>query len=154
MLLDIDHYDRKNGIYGFVGKYHFLSNFHPCEFGEYKSSEHYYMSFKPEIEDAEYYKARQSILDAPTAAKAKKIARNVKLRSDWRHIKLAVMHEALKKKFAIPDLQEKLLSTDNRYLEETNTWGDIYWGVCEGVGENHLGRLLMEIREYYDTKVI
>jgi len=32
-------------------------------------------------------------------------------------------------------------------LEETNTWGDKYWGVCNGEGENQLGKLLMKIRE-------
>jgi predicted NAD-dependent protein-ADP-ribosyltransferase YbiA (DUF1768 family) len=31
-------------------------------------------------------------------------------------------------------------------LVEYNYWGDLYWGVCRGEGENHLGRILMEIR--------
>lgn len=29
---------------------------------------------------------------------------------------------------------------------EGNTWGDKFWGVCDGEGENHLGKLLMEVR--------
>jgi predicted NAD-dependent protein-ADP-ribosyltransferase YbiA (DUF1768 family) len=33
-------------------------------------------------------------------------------------------------------------------LIEGNWWGDTYWGVCNGVGENHLGKLLMKIRDY------
>jgi predicted NAD-dependent protein-ADP-ribosyltransferase YbiA (DUF1768 family) len=27
------------------------------------------------------------------------------------------------------------------------TWGDRFWGVCNGVGENMLGKLLMQVRE-------
>ena len=32
-------------------------------------------------------------------------------------------------------------------LVEGNEWGDVFWGVCKGVGDNHLGKLLMEFRE-------
>jgi len=31
-------------------------------------------------------------------------------------------------------------------LVEGNSWNDVWWGVCEGEGENHLGRILMDIR--------
>jgi len=44
------------------------------------------------------------------------------------------------------DLRILLLDTGDRELVEGNTWDDRFWGVCEGVGENHLGRLLMKIR--------
>ncbi len=30
--------------------------------------------------------------------------------------------------------------------EETNTWHDTYWGVCNGVGKNMLGIQLMRVR--------
>lgn len=33
-----------------------------------------------------------------------------------------------------------------------NYWKDTYWGVCNGVGENHLGKLLMKIREKLKEK--
>jgi predicted NAD-dependent protein-ADP-ribosyltransferase YbiA (DUF1768 family) len=32
-------------------------------------------------------------------------------------------------------------------IVENNTWNDTYWGVCNNVGENHLGKLLTEIKE-------
>ena len=34
-------------------------------------------------------------------------------------------------------------------LIEGNTWewSRTFWGVCNGSGENHLGRLLMKVRE-------
>lgn len=27
-----------------------------------------------------------------------------------------------------------------------NHWHDTYWGVCDGAGENRLGKLLMQVR--------
>lgn len=30
---------------------------------------------------------------------------------------------------------------------EVNNWGDTYWGVCNGIGDNHLGKILMKIRD-------
>jgi predicted NAD-dependent protein-ADP-ribosyltransferase YbiA (DUF1768 family) len=44
-----------------------------------------------------------------------------------------------------------LLETKDATLIEGNTWGDQYWGVCAGVGENHLGKLLMQIRSELQT---
>lgn len=119
-MLNLDNYDRKNGIYGFTGEYRFLSNFYPCDhMGIYKSSEHYYMSHKPEPEDTE---AISRILNADTPGKAKRVGRSIKLRSDWESIKLRIMTEALQKKFEGGNLRQMLLDTKNRYLEETNHW--------------------------------
>ena len=57
------------------------------------------------------------------------------------------MRTCLIEKFSDPVLRDKLMATGNCQLIEGNTWGDRYWGVCDGVGQNHLGRLLMEIRD-------
>ena len=58
------------------------------------------------------------------------------------------MEFCLRKKFTEHlDLQKKLLETDDAILIEGNTWGDTYWGMCAGIGENKLGQLLMKIRE-------
>jgi predicted NAD-dependent protein-ADP-ribosyltransferase YbiA (DUF1768 family) len=62
------------------------------------------------------------------------------------------MEAALRKKFAIPELREKLLATGDAWLEEGNHWHDNFWGVChcidcqDEMGWNHLGKLLMKIR--------
>ena len=32
-------------------------------------------------------------------------------------------------------------------IVEGNTWGDVFWGVCNGIGENHLGNILMDVRD-------
>jgi len=34
----------------------------------------------------------------------------------------------------------KLLSTGNCEIQEGNYWGDTFWGVCKGKGENNLGK--------------
>ena len=47
------------------------------------------------------------------------------------------------------DLRNKLMETGNRYLEETNHWKDRYWGVCDGKGENNLGKILMSVRKFW-----
>ena len=36
--------------------------------------------------------------------------------------------------------------TNNEELIEGNTWNDTYWGVCNGRGQNHLGKILMKVR--------
>ena len=56
------------------------------------------------------------------------------------------MRKVLQAKFEQhPDLMEKLVATRSP-LVEYNDWNDKFWGVCDGVGHNCLGRLLMELR--------
>ena len=45
-----------------------------------------------------------------------------------------------------PDLAQKLLATGDEELVEGNDWGDIYWGVYKGRGNNMLGKILMRVR--------
>ena len=56
------------------------------------------------------------------------------------------MKDLLEQKFAKPELKKLLLATDDMLLVEGNTWGDTYWGVCNGIGFNMLGKLLVELR--------
>lgn len=46
-----------------------------------------------------------------------------------------------------PELAKMLLETGDAVLEEGNDWGDTFWGICDGKGENHLGKILMHTRE-------
>ena len=71
-----------------------------------------------------------------------------KIRSDWNEIKDDVMRELVWLKFSQNErLKERLLSTGDKQLVEGNDWGDTYWGVCNVVGLNRLGEILMEVRE-------
>ena len=68
-------------------------------------------------------------------------------RGDWESVKMDVMRKALLAKFSQhDDLRRKLVETGDRQLIEHSPY-DSFWGDGEdGKGQNHLGKLLMEIR--------
>ena len=72
----------------------------------------------------------------------------IPVRENWNNMKYDIMKDLLSQKFQHPELKKMLLDTGNATLIEGNTWGDVYWGVCDGVGENNLGKILMDIRKY------
>ena len=129
----------------FRGKYYFLSNFYPCKIImdhiEFDSVEHTFQASKQL--DFQY---KINIFHAETPGQAKILGRKAVLRSDWESIKLDIMYQLVRQKFLHPELKEKLLSTGNELLVEGNYWGDTFWGVCNGVGQNNLGRILMRVR--------
>ena len=84
---------------------------------------------------------------AETPGLAKKLGRKATIRPDWEKIKLPIMEYLLRQKFGDKTLKALLIGTGDAELVEGNMWGDTYWGVCKGKGENHLGKLLMKIRE-------
>lgn len=139
-----------NEIKGFFGEYRWLSNFwyitNPIvdKFAiPYYTNEHYYQACKSDQENVRLY---ISLLKSP--GEAKKAGAKITKRANWHDVSLDVMREGLEQKFTKNnDLKQKLLDTGDAYLEETNTWKDFFYGVCNGIGENHLGKLLMQLRE-------
>lgn len=136
-----------NGIYGFFGQYRWLSNFHLANvsFGgvTYVSNEHAYQAAKT----LKHLERKWFSDPATDCKKAKRLGRVVTMQPGWDGIKLSVMKQINYQKYSNHAyLKEMLLGTGDSYLEETNTWGDTYWGVCNGSGQNNLGKLLMEIR--------
>jgi hypothetical protein len=134
----------------FTGEYAFLSNFYPVEIlydgYVYKHVEGAYQAAKTTSKHA-----RRMIRVAETPGKAKRAGRQITLRSGWEKIKIRIMTELVYQKFTTnPKLAKKLLETGSTKLIEGNTWGDRYWGVDvkSGVGENHLGKILMLVREH------
>lgn len=89
---------------------------------------------------------KHAVLYSSSPGSAKRIAHKYPRRADWPEVKLGIMAKLLAIKFAIPELRDKLLGTGDQELVEGNTWNDTFWGVCNGVGENHLGKLLMALR--------
>ena len=129
----------------FRGKYYFLSNFYEAsiEFDgiTYQNNE---AAFQAQKVLNNSQKERFSNLNPQ---KAKKLGRQVKLRSDWEKVKDNYMYEICKAKFTQnPELAERLLATGEEKLVEGNKWNDTYWGVCNGRGKNKLGKILMKIR--------
>jgi len=148
--------DISNRIDSFSGAYRFLSNFYPCRPGLiwlhgslvgkfdrwFSTTEHAFQASKSlHPEDWE------AIWRCNTPGEAKRLGRTLALRSDWDSVKQEVMFHLLRQKFSRRSpLRAALLRTGDAELIEGNNWGDVYWGVCDGVGENHLGRLLMLVR--------
>lgn len=140
----------------------FLSNFdttYPIVVnGEgWKTVEHFYQAMKNE--NLEY---QEKVKKAKTPSEAKRYGNNVPLRDDWDDIKIDVMRIALEAKFAKgTEAADRLACTGIDYLIEYAPWGDSFWGMYRDskgslIGENHLGKLLMErklklidLRDYF-----
>jgi len=137
-------------IMEFRGKYKFLSNFFMLdqwiEFDglRYPSVEHAFHASK-----TLNVNQRKYISGLLTPGEAKRQGRKLKLRPDWELVKLDIMEELVRKKFQDPKLRTWLLETGSMELIEGNTWHDQFWGVYKGKGENHLGKILMKIREEF-----
>ena len=133
-------------IESFEGPHEFLSNFSPTPIryngDEFATAEHAFQASK-----AKTSAHREQIRTAPTPGQAKRLGKKITLRDDWNGIRIQVMTEIVRKKFA-PNtkLAQDLIATGEAELIEGNSWNDTFWGVCKGSGQNHLGRILMQIR--------
>jgi hypothetical protein len=135
-----------NTINSFKGEHGFLSNFYPSlitvSAWSFPTVEHYFQACKmTTVEDFE------AVRTARSPGIAKQLARAKLRRDDWENVKESFMKFALQEKFKDLDLRAKLLATGDAILREGNTWGDVYWGVCKGKGQNRLGILLMQVRQ-------
>lgn len=141
----VDTLESDNKILGLFGKYRPLSNFHTeyvtVDVLTYRCSEAAYMAQKT---DSMEEKRKLTLM---LGKEAKQFGQQVTLRSDWEEIKYDRMLKVLRAKFTQYEyLKDLLLSTGDKYIEETNWWKDTYWGVCDGHGQNNLGKILMLIR--------
>ena len=143
-------WNEKN-ILGFFNKYKWLSNFEVCPVyfeGEcYPSTENAYMAAKTLDLEAR----KQFLTIQPSEAKA--LGRKISLRADWEEVKYEVMAAVIFDKFYRNiSLREKLLETDDKFLQERNHWNDRTWGCDEqGNGKNMLGIILMNVRSFWQN---
>lgn len=134
-------------IESFRGEYNFLSNFYNAPityYGiTYRNNEAAFQAQK--LLNNEEKKAFCNL----TGKESKFKGRRVKMRDDWNQVKDQIMYEIIFLKFMQnKDLKAKLLATGDELIQENNTWNDTYWGVCNGKGENKLGKILMKVRSY------
>jgi len=137
-------------IAGFFGEFHFLSNFEISPFADrfgtkWASNEHYYQAHK--TADADW---KKRIQEAETPGKAKGLGRKAPMHKAFELTKEIIMVRGLRYKFQQNNaLREKLLATGSSILIEENNWGDQYWGQCNGIGQNMLGKCLMIVRDEF-----
>jgi ribA/ribD-fused uncharacterized protein len=116
---------------------------------EYKTAEHYYQSQKYVKKDPAY---AEKIRAAPTAKSARLLGsladKIPMIAPNFEKKKLELMMKALSAKFEQnPELRALLLGTETKEIVYRSE-ADAYWGKSEaGVGENHLGVLLVQLRE-------
>lgn len=124
--------------------YEFLSNMYPCNIQLsngliFPCVESAYVAHKPEKLDLRC----QSL----NGYQAKRLGRKLQLRKDWDEVKVPIMRELLFIKFKHPVLRDKLVAVTEELVED-NTWNDTFWGRCKGIGDNNLGKLLTEVRDF------
>lgn len=137
-------------ITAFKGAYGFLSNFYPAKIVTdwdpepiYPTAEHAFQAQK-----TWNLRERRIIAGAGSPGEARRLGRSVSLQGSWEQTRKRIMLETLLRKFTQnPELRQWLIATGDTELQEGNTWGDRYWGMVDGQGENWLGRLLMMVRE-------
>lgn len=138
-------------IRGFFGPYEWLSNTHRSDvfyFGmRYPSAENAYQA-------AKVFPSERSRFQSCSSIEAMRLGDSLPTIDplSWPTRKIDAMRTILFSKFhESPELARKLLATGDAHLEERGWWRDTFWGhdVNLKVGENRLGRLLMEVREEF-----
>lgn len=135
----------QNSILEFRGPTRWLSNYHeePVWFEgvRYPTNEHAFQAAKTlDLEQ------RKLIQNCATPAQARQMGQLVSIRPDWDWFRLDVMLDLNRQKFISDPLRSQLIGTGQAWLEEGNRHGDRFWGTMDGVGENRLGRILMQVR--------
>ena len=144
--------DTEKQIFFYEQEFYIFSNFSSFRLHwkgfDWMTSEHAYHSEKFDDKDLiTQLKNTRSAHDAMKLA----YANRDKYRKDWDNIKLKIMKEILRAKVKQhPYVKKKLLESGDKELIE-NSWRDAYWGWGpDKNGENHLGKLWMEIRDEFN----
>lgn len=136
----------------FRREYEFLSNFYPCRITMMMpdGKEHSFINA-----EAAFQAHKSSDTDVISqfenirGVTAKRLGKQIEITEgieNWNKERVNVMRSVVSTKFKQnPELFSKLQSINERIVEE-NSWHDTFWGVCDGVGENNLGKILEHIK--------
>lgn len=144
--------NNNNKIESFRNEYFFLSNMFKCsiifktkftdDYFVFDSSEHIYQSYK-----AQNVVDFNLVANSRTPLMSKRNGSMIQIDPDFSNYKLNLMYRIIKAKFKQNEnLKDLLIRTGDKKLIEDNYWGDKFWGVCDGFGENNLGKILTEVR--------
>jgi len=144
-----------DNIKGLFHEYKFLSNFEECPvyfdglmFG---STEAAYQSAKITDPVIKLQFAESKPRNAMIMGRS--FENSTVFRKDWYEIRYDVMASVVFDKFYRNiELRSKLLETGSKYIEESNHWADHFYGVCDGTGENNMGKILMKVRDFWNNK--
>ncbi len=127
----------------FRGDWSFLSNFYECKI----VYEGYIFNNAESAFQAQKCISEVDKFIGINGSTAKRLGKKVTLRPDWNDVRDDIMYKIVRAKFEQnPELRDKLINTYPFEIVERNKWGDTYWGVCNGIGENKLGEILESIR--------
>ena len=131
----------------FRGPFKFLSNLYPTPI-TYKGNTYCCLEAVYQAQKSLDPAIHERFANIRLPYKARGMGQRIKtIRPDWFDIRISIMEELLYIKFSHPQLKEWLQCTGQSKIVECNTWGDTFWGIYNGVGENHLGTLLMKVRD-------
>lgn len=135
----------EDDVFEFQGKHRFLSNFWSVKViydgVEYPSVENAYVASK-------FDGKPPSQLQTCTPEQAKKLGKTANPTASWHGNRVRLMEDLVRQKFSSdPVLKLRLVQTYPGELIEGNSWGDTFWGKCKGLGQNHLGEILMQVRD-------
>ena len=140
--------DYPDVISSFKGKYDFLSNRYGCSFIwqgiNYNNVESAFHASKYKDE------AERKALSRMSADKVVMECMDYIPSKEWEECKLDIMESILWAKFdQNPRLKKRLIETDGYILINGNNKHETYWGIdlYSWKGENHLGKILMTIRD-------
>ncbi|KAJ3002010.1 hypothetical protein HKX48_002569 [Thoreauomyces humboldtii] len=147
--------------------YYEFTNFYPAPirtpFGMFPTSEHLYQALKftrGRFDTLDSYSPQPGFYgirtcDGPREAFDMAHAHHDHVRPDWEERKFDAMSLVLRQKFdQHSDLRNTLMRTGDKYLAE-HTANDLFWGDGGGDGSsggNHLGEMLMRLRESYQQQ--
>lgn len=138
-MIKIPHYE---------SSYFLFSNFSPHKLiykgVEYPTLEHAFQAQKFTNEAI-----RKEIINAPSPLMASTIGKSSPgKREGWAEIKLNIMYELLKEKVKQhEEVREALIKTGNEEIIEENPNDDFWGNGIDGTGENHMGKILMKVRD-------
>ena len=137
----------------FTGEYDYLSNRFSCPFIwqglRYNNAEAAFQSSK--CTDM----PQRKVFCNCSADKAALKGRDIAPPSGWENDQITIMESVLIAKFEQnPSLMKRLVETGNTLLVNGSNKKDTFWGVdlYSWKGENHLGKILMEIRDKEKSK--
>lgn len=82
-----------------------------------------------------------------TPVEAKRAGKKVQMKEDFNDNRIKIMQELIDIKFINnTNLAQRLTSITEPIIEE-NTWNDTFWGICNGIGENNLGKCLENTKQ-------